>query len=79
MKKKDRPVLHPAKPRFMDPENDGPFVPPAPSTTTLANTPPPRRPDEQSILNMMVRSYGQAYVDTRAESILAQARAIGDL
>jgi hypothetical protein len=28
---------------------------------------------------MMVRSHGRAYVDKWAESILAQARAIGDL
>jgi hypothetical protein len=80
MKKKDSPVLHPGKPKFMDPENGGPCVNPAPSTTTLANaTPPPRTPDEQTILNVMVRSHAQAYVDKWAESILAQARAIGDL
>lgn len=40
---------------------------------------PPRTPEEQSILDVVARSRGQAYVDRWAESILAQARQIGDL
>ena len=40
---------------------------------------PLRTPDEQAILDMIARDRGQAYVDEWAESILAQARAIGDL
>jgi hypothetical protein len=79
MKKQDKPVLHLAKPGFMDPENDGPFVPPAPSTTPPGKMKPSRTPEEQDILDWIARSRGQAYVDEWAEVILKQARDIGDL
>jgi len=45
----------------------------------FARTPTPRTPDEQSILDMVARRKGREYVERWADSILNQARAIGDL
>jgi hypothetical protein len=60
------------------------------SDPNTSNTPPKltresptpatlRTPEEQSILDVVARTKGQACVDQWAERILNQARAIGDL
>jgi hypothetical protein len=42
-------------------------------------TPPQWTRDEQSILDFVARSHGEAWVDRHAELILEQARAIGEI
>lgn len=66
----------------MDPVNAGPPPSDGQNTTTTTTPPgarPPRTREEQSVLDVVARRLGQPYVDRWAESILAQARAIGDL
>ncbi len=40
---------------------------------------PTRTPDEADLLRLMIRNKGQAYTDRWAESLLDQARQIGEL
>jgi hypothetical protein len=49
------------------------------TSAPINGTLPTRTAEEQDLLDFFVRERGQAYVDRFAESILEQARAMGDL